>query len=142
MADAVIDVIKLLQEIASANQDLKADVKNTASKLSKQMIGAGVGGAVGALVGGAVAGPVGGVVGGAVGAGVGATFTARKYKSLLELLKDANEEDRRQIIQVTQTVALRLSIGLTTDLLLKSKITGLARTLLIEVFKELGFIVD
>ena len=46
-------------------------------------------------------------IGGAIGFKIQESI-AGEYKSLLNMLNNANEKDRRQIIKVTQTVALRL----------------------------------
>lgn len=136
------DIYRLLMKIAEApeNEDLKVELRKTASGTKNASVGGGVGGLVGAAAGALLLGPAGAIAGAALGAAVCTTAAVQgtDFKSVPEILRGASREDRQRLAVAAQRVAMELSIELTMGLVVPW-VTNDARELLVEVMRSLGY---
>ena len=136
------DIYRLLIQIAEApeNEDLKVELRKTASGTKKASVGGGLGGLLGATAGALLFGPVGAVAGAALGATVctSAAVQGTDFKSIPEILRGASREDKRRLVEAAQRAAVELSIDLTMGLVVPY-VTNNARELLVEVMRALGY---
>lgn len=106
---------EVLEEIARVNNDLGLTIKETVKGAAAMGGGAGAGAITGALIGGPIGMFVGGAIGYALGTGV-AYKNMKTFKSLREVLKELNDEDKKKMLEIAIRILEERGIILATQI--------------------------